>query len=244
MNVVRYRLRPRTPAATPWHADTLFGALCWELTQRGGEAALEETLARFRAGDPPFLLSDGCPGDSLPRPLLLAGRPAYVSREEFVALRRGETPALSDPAPAAHLSVYARVTPEWAGPLRELLASLGLTGFGKRRTHGRGQFDVDREIEPCPWLDPQPFENGFVSLSRFVPEETDPTRGLWTVHVKYPKLEQSDRPGKGRLLQLGPGSCFQLTARPKRFYGRMLTGLPGGAMHYGLSLAVGIKWPA
>ncbi len=280
MNAISFRLRPRGPWATPWHADSLFGALSWELLRRQGEPALQKMLAGFRKGDPPFVLSDGCPSDWLPRPLVLDGGP-WITREQFTDVRAGKPVRLSAlpepwrplreihaspsgspfetedwtwaddfPRDQRFITVYARVVDEWVEPLRQLLVGLGTFGFGKRRTLGRGAFEVDKKVEACAWLGPQAFENGFVTLSRFVPSETDPVKGRWTVAIKYPKFGESrsaeGRPFKGRLVQLGPGSCFEFPGRPKRWYGRMISGLPGypkDALHYGLGFAVGISWP-
>ena len=115
----------------------------------------------------------------------------------------------------------------------------------------RGAFDVESKPEACAWLDPMPHaEDGFISLNHYIPHEADPVKGRWTVHIKYPKYGEARGPGstpfKGRILQLGPGSCFQFPGRPRRWYGTMLSGLPGhphDALHYGLALAIGMKWP-
>lgn len=292
MNVFAYRLRPASSWGTPWHADTLFGALCWQLVRRRGEDSLKKTLAYFRDGNPPFVLSDGCPGDCLPRPLVLLGggaeqsrmwrRHEWVTREQFIAARNGEVPAdpgavvepfqtlrsmhagrdggsffsteeytWADawPADQRFFTVYARVAPEWVEPLGQLLAATGQFGLGRQRTLGRGAFTVDGPPVACDWLEPQRFEDGFISLNRFVPHQTDPVKGRWTVHVKYPKygdeFSSGGQASKGRIVQLGPGSCFQFPGRPKRWYGSMLSNLPGHpeALHYGLALAIGLKWP-
>jgi CRISPR-associated protein Csm4 len=291
MNVVAYRLRPSAPWVTPWHADSLFGALCWTLLRRRGEDSLRKMLAGFREGAPPFLLSDGCPGEWLPRPLVLLrnGGSAWrshqwITRDDFLAARRGEVPSAPAQAPPEpfeirrtrrfssagesglfeaeewtwseawpaeqrFVTVYARVLPEWVEPLARSFEALGQYGFGKRRTLGRGVFTVDRPPIVCDWLEPLRFEDGYISLNRFIPHQTDPVKGCWTVHVKYPKygdeFSSGGQASKGRIVQLGPGSCFQFPGRPKRWYGTMLANLPNHpeALHYGLSLAIGMKWP-
>lgn len=270
MNVFSYRLRPTSAWVTPFLADSLFGALCWEFAHRQGEADLLKLLDRFRKGDPPFVISNAFPGDLLPRPLVFPSKEVWVTRDELHAIREAhigfeiesrpemfrevrrlhgqngsayQTTELtwSDKGPG-YFTLYARVTPEWVKPLGKLLAGLGEHGFGQRRATGRGQFTVEGEPQACPWLEPMPFENGFVSLSNFVPHENDPARGQWSIHVKYPKSGGAGNPNKGRLLQLEAGSCFQCTSRPKRWYGAMLPSR-GQELHYGLALAIGIKWP-
>ena len=104
MNWYRIRLTPLSPALTPWQADTLVGHFAWEVVRREGEEALGRFLSTFEEGHPPFVLSDGFPGDFLPAPLSLpwlyedegAGRKAaghrWLTLEEFNAVRAGQPP--------------------------------------------------------------------------------------------------------------------------------------------------------
>jgi len=290
MKSARFRLRPLAPWATPWQADTLFGALAWELARMAGEAALSRLLQRFRQGPPPFLLSDAFPADLLPRPLC-AQPPQWdgaclLTREQFVAIRHGESYPLELPLQEwfrllrplramlprdgaepltfqteeftwrpevpegdRFLSLYVRADEEWLEKLAALLGSLGRSGFGQRSAIGRGAFQLLGGAELCDWLEPLPFENAFVSLSHFVPDDGDPAEGWWSTLVKYPKmgLERgaSAAPFKGCLVLLRPGSCFRPAGRPRRWYGRLLTGLSPAfpdAIHYALAYAVGIRW--
>jgi len=290
MKAARFRLRPLAAWATPWQADTLFGALCWELARTAGDAALRGVLQNFSKGPPPFLLSDAFPADLLPRPLCAAAPEwqgaQWITREQFVAVRQGQSgpPELprqqwwqvlrstraamprdgGDPVPFSteeytwraevpeaerYLSIYVRADEEWQARLGALLRSLGRSGFGKRASTGRGAFEVLGPAEPCDWLEPLPFEDAFVSLSHFVPDDKDPADGLWETLMKYPRLgserSASLSPFKGRLVMLRPGSCFRPLGRPRRWYGRMLAGLSPAfpdALHYGLAYAIGIRW--
>jgi len=93
----RIRLRPRAPWRTPWHADTLYGSLCWELRRLGGHAALADLLDRCRSGNPPFVLSDAFPGDLLPTPLAvqrLVSSAELQPRERFELHREWKRRAL------------------------------------------------------------------------------------------------------------------------------------------------------
>lgn len=106
-------LRLRSATLSPWQADTLFGHLCWLVRYAHGEPALLELLARYRAGDPPLLFSDGCPAGWLPRPLVphppappdpagwaigpAPARGSWVSAAAFAALCQGELPAAEPP---------------------------------------------------------------------------------------------------------------------------------------------------
>lgn len=290
MKSARFRLRPVAAWGTPWQADSLFGALCWELARTAGETGLRNVLQAFRKGPPPFVISDAAPADLLPRPLCAVrdSRPieAFVTQSQFIEIRQGNPPSgplprqawftsvrtthaamPRDGAPPApfqveeytwapavpdderYLSVYARCEAEWLERLGALLRSLGRSGFGKRAATGRGAFEVLGAAEPCEWLEPLPFENAFVSLSHFVPDDADPADGWWQTTIKYPKLGvergASSTPYKGRLVMLRPGSCFRPMGRPRRWYGRMLAGLSPAfpdALHYGLAYSVGLRW--
>jgi len=112
MDTYKLILRQRSPTLTRWQADTLFGHLCWTLRHRDGEKALREFLDGYKDGEPPLLLSNGFPGNLLPRPIQPVHRlsatsdrlarleqaaavrrardVAYVDREEFERARRGE----------------------------------------------------------------------------------------------------------------------------------------------------------
>lgn len=93
MKTYRAVLRPRSAARTPWQADTLFGHLCWQLRYEQGEPALADLLARYRAGEPPLLLSDGFPAGWLPRPLGPGHTDAgWVTLANFMAICSGEPP--------------------------------------------------------------------------------------------------------------------------------------------------------
>lgn len=99
MNTWRIRLRPLSPWATPWRADSLFGAVCWRWLELFPES-FESMLAEFSSAEaPPFLLSDAWPSDLMPLPMHISPRladkkhkpPLYVGVEEFKAMIRGET---------------------------------------------------------------------------------------------------------------------------------------------------------
>jgi CRISPR-associated protein Csm4 len=71
-------LWPRSALRHELHSDTLFGLICWGIRQVCSETRLVSLLARFAAGDPPFLLSSAFPFVAratgrehyLPKPLL------------------------------------------------------------------------------------------------------------------------------------------------------------------------------
>jgi CRISPR-associated protein Csm4 len=109
-----------------------------------------------------------------------------------------------------------------------LFRDMAKTGFGKKKSAGMGQFDM--ESDPEPWKPDLPTSpNGFVSLSGFVPAQADPTQGFWQILVKHGKLGEAfatgGRPFKKPWIQLLPGSCFYTESPPTDCYGRMLKGL-------------------
>lgn len=111
MDWYRLRLQTASPTATPWQADTIFGHLCWALAYIEGEDYLKTFLELYELGDPSLVLSNGFPGDLLPRPLLTAQpaptggleadrdayrrgkelrRAAWLTESELERARRGE----------------------------------------------------------------------------------------------------------------------------------------------------------
>ncbi len=82
VNLHRLRLQPRGATLSPWQADTLFGHFCWAVLHEKGEAELQEFIAPFRRREPPFVLSDGFPGDLFPRPLLPPPHFAFANKAE------------------------------------------------------------------------------------------------------------------------------------------------------------------
>ncbi len=311
MKTYQIRLRPHGSWCTPWDADSLFGALAWQVRELAGEDDLGRFLhqftgepPRFVGEAPPFVLSDAFPEGWLPCPLsaelkrlpeLKAKFPEWVCEEQFKGVIRGSAQLLPRekwPAPLARgrnlhasinrvsgtttgegsstlfeipewcfkeadgkrpelLVVYVK-TDAWLDRLASLFESLAHTGFGKKRSSGRGGFAVEGKPQACEWID-KTYEDetadGFVSLSHFVPALGDPTHGRWSVVTKYPKFSPgapAGTPFKGRLAMLRPGSTFHVQERVSPFYGRMLKGLSDrfpNSVQYGLSFAVPIRWP-
>lgn len=124
MRTFRAQLRPRSAAQTPWRADTLFGHLCWLILFNKGDQTLKKFIEQYAAGSPPIILSDGFPGDWLPRPMLPSPPPvrldskyanieatksarqtrqiSWVHTDDFDALRRGATVTLRQPPKLTH----------------------------------------------------------------------------------------------------------------------------------------------
>ncbi|MGI6456359.1 MAG: type III-A CRISPR-associated RAMP protein Csm4 [bacterium] len=133
----------------------------------------------------------------------------------------------------------------------ELFRDMEMTGFGKKKSSGAGAFRVVGEAET--WQPPQVQNpDGFVSLSGFVPRQSDPAAGFWQLRVKHGKLGESyatggKSPFKIPWVVLESGSCFYTASAPGEVYGRMLTGLSRdypGVVQYGYAFPVPIAFPA
>jgi CRISPR-associated protein Csm4 len=161
-----------------------------------------------------------------------------------------------------YLSVYARVSGEFAPTLVRLMRELAATGFGADTSAGLGQFELLGEPETAGSLDePLATTNGCMALSTFQPAASDPTHGFWESFVKYGKLGpdfglDNEQIYKRPLLMLRPGACFATpTFRP--FLGRAIPMdqlLPGGVasiiraekrqvVHFAFGLAVPFPFP-
>ena len=112
MNLVRLRIEPLSGWRTPWQADTLTSMMASALARAHGSERLEfDLLEPWRRGEPPFVLSDACPGDLLPSPTSLplwswpeadrkrVKRTLWLSREQFTTLQQGLKPELSGEPP-------------------------------------------------------------------------------------------------------------------------------------------------
>jgi CRISPR-associated protein Csm4 len=118
-----YRVDIAVPSGfiTAWQSDTIFGHLCWAAERHGNFANFKGAaglIELFRAGDIPFVISDGFPAGLLPAPITLKGRflseasenldsssyalmkkakkREYLTLAQFQAFQRGETPSLEN----------------------------------------------------------------------------------------------------------------------------------------------------
>ncbi len=125
----------------------------------------------------------------------------------------------------SHMTLYLKAEDGWEDIIEKSLNLLGEMGIGKRRSTGKGGFNVF-EFAPFVGFDDLAGANGFVSLSHFVPAPDDPANGNYKTLVKYPKLDReyaiSPNPFKYPLILLVPGSVFFTGSAPRPFYGRAL----------------------
>ena len=115
--LVRIRLRPLGVWTTPWQADSLMGALAvtWARA-RGPEALRRDLLDRWLAQDPPFVISDAFPGDSLPAPANLALWDWPEEQRKTVKKLRWLTPAGFS---AAQRGIRPEPEPDLQSPTRD-----------------------------------------------------------------------------------------------------------------------------
>jgi CRISPR-associated protein Csm4 len=85
MKLYKITLQLTSPYTTDWQADTIWGHLCWALRFAYGEDELLKFLARYNHDEVPLLVSNGFPGDLLPRPILPGKK--VTTRSEFIAAK-------------------------------------------------------------------------------------------------------------------------------------------------------------
>jgi len=88
MEWYRVRLRVESWMASAWQSDTIWGHLCWALVHDYGEDNLLDFIGEYENGSPPLLVSNGFPGELLPRPVRLAAPseervPLATQRQQF-----------------------------------------------------------------------------------------------------------------------------------------------------------------
>ena len=109
--LVRLNLNPVGVWTTPWQADSLLGAMACAWARSRGQAALRrDFLDPWLAGEPPFVISDAFPGNSLPSPAILplwwdwpperrkqVKHLRWLSTGDFSRVQRGLMPHLETP---------------------------------------------------------------------------------------------------------------------------------------------------
>lgn len=158
-----------------------------------------------------------------------------------------------------HLTVYARVVPEFVEPFGRLVQELAQWGFGSDRTAGKGQFRLDGGLEAVAELDEPADAVGCVALSTFQPAGGDPTDGAWEAFTKYGKLGPDfglENVFKKPIIVLRPGASFRVPA-PRGWLGRAipmqdllahevvghLQGIGANVIHWAFGLCLPLRWP-
>lgn len=150
MTLFRLRLATKGPYATPFHADTLMGHLCWAAVRTGGQAGLDELLESARSGQPRVVISDGFPGDLLPMPLLppipIPSGDTATQRAHYIeekARRKVKWVTREDFRRILHGGRLPTATQEEGGPSHEVAACLP-------KTRGTLKNTIDRNSGTTP----------------------------------------------------------------------------------------------
>jgi len=269
MKTYRIKLDINSGILTAFQADTIFGHLCWVVAHRGGDDELHQFLRPFKEGFPPFIISDGFPGDLIAKPLSAEfnikdtfdrkelKKLDFIALEDFNRARKGERFKIQKPenlltitatthntinrltyrtlseggvysleeSVISTICVYLKVkSGEWKNRVVDLFKELSKSGYGKKKSIGKGQFSVTDVTEYI--FGDLKEADGFVTLSNFCPVEHDPIQGLYKTFVKYGKLGEEftfcRNPFKRPLLMVKTGSVFKTDGRPKEFYGRIV----------------------
>jgi CRISPR-associated protein Csm4 len=171
-----------------------------------------------------------------------------IDRETFRTLEEGGVYSFKEyfiPECAIFINILFE---KWVSKIKELFDFLSQTGFGAKKSIGKGHFVVEN-------FQPFSFEeisnpNGFVTLSNFCPAENDPVEGIYKTFVKYGKLGEeftfSGNPFKKPLLMIKTGSVFKTDGPPKEFYGRMvenISDIKPQVLQYAYAFPVPIVFP-
>jgi CRISPR-associated protein Csm4 len=146
------------------------------------------------------------------------------------------------------ISIYLKIRDGWEEKVSLFFKYLSLTGYGKKKSVGKGAFEIIRELEPFDKFNDFDGANAFMSLSNFVPAKSDPTDGFYKTLVKYGKLGGEftfcGNPFKKPLMMLTTGSSFKVEKTIKPFYGRIVENIAPvkqDVVHYGYAFAVPIR---
>ena len=149
---------------------------------------------------------------------------------------------------AIPVSIYLKIREGFEQQAKRLFAFVAEQGYGKRKSVGYGEIR-SMEFEPFDGFDSPADANGFVTLSNFVPAESDPREGYWKVLIKYGKLGEEyageDNPFKRPLLMFTAGSVF-IDPSPQQYYGRLVERISvsvSAAVQYGFAYPVPMRLP-
>lgn len=160
-------------------------------------------------------------------------------------------------SPGDYLTLYVRCESDMAKRLYDLLVILGEIGYGKKRTIGRGAFEIkEAGFEPVEGLD---YSGGdFVTLAPFIPEngQIDLDKSRYSLRLKKGRLGEdfanNGHPFAKRPFQMiAPGSVIKPASDNQKVFGRALGKevdlIPGGegvlekVIHYAYAFPVGVK---
>ncbi|MCK4815463.1 hypothetical protein KA005_06820 [bacterium] len=124
------------------------------------------------------------------------------------------------------VSIYLKaISEEWKDRVVNLFQELSNSGYGRKKSIGKGQFKL-MGVEEFNTFENLKDANGFVTLSNFCPAKNDPIEGLYKTFVKYGKLGEEftfcGNPFKRPLVMIKTGSVFKTQGEPREFYGHIV----------------------
>jgi len=129
--------------------------------------------------------------------------------------------------------------------LKDIFEFIALSGFGRHASSGKGALElVSCSEETIPFFTQN--ANAFMSLSTFVPKDSDPIKGYYQLIAKWGKLgsdyAKSEMPFKKPLIMFSKGSVFFDTPI-KEYYGRLIEQIHYNLKikHYGYAFPIGVR---
>jgi CRISPR-associated protein Csm4 len=150
----------------------------------------------------------------------------------------------------SEIDIYLKViSTDWKDRIVNLFKEISKTGYGRKKSIGKGQFKV-ASIDEITFSS-IPNANGFVTLSNFCPSKDDPTEGLYKIFIKYGKLGEEftfcGNPFKKPILMIKTGAVFKTGSSPEEFYGCMMSSNISPAkkevVQYAYAFAVPVIYP-
>lgn len=144
------------------------------------------------------------------------------------------------------LDIYARIAEGFEEDARRLLDLFAAGGFGRKKSTGKGAFRI-LSFKEYKGLDEIENPKGYLSLSHFVPAQSDPMDGTYKVMVKYGKMGEEKslggNPFKKPLMMIKPGAVFKAEGW-KPYCGRLIEDISythSEVVQYGYTFAVPVK---
>lgn len=152
--------------------------------------------------------------------------------------------------PGSLLNIWLRADDSsWADRVHNWLRVVQEGGFGKRKSAGQGHFRLGKlEEASLPEADNA---NAFLTLSAYVPMDSESTDGCWRHVVKRGKLggpwALEGDVWKKPLLMFAPGSVFRIQGQMASHYGGLVPGMHGEhkeVCQYAIAFPLGVRWEA
>lgn len=166
-------------------------------------------------------------------------------------------------SPGSKITIYLKIHKDWIDklPLFNIFKFIEVSGFGKKKSAGKGQVEIQGEIEGLDSFYPIDAPNAFMTLSSFVPRGDDPTEGYYQPILKYGKLggnyaksriEKNNgfNPFKRPIIMFASGSVFYIKEKDENhkpiirdYYGGLINNIhwSESIKHYGIAFPLGLK---